>query len=241
MSMVLSTCEGCSGPRIRAWPAKTRAEGSKSMSPTRFAFCSSAVLFVLAACGSSDVSLGAQSQSQAEPGASDASADTANAVSGDPTACAQTGDCLLVSTTCCSDPSVAANRQHAGDFNQCHNPPPCPPPAQGDRVTSLRAFCISGTCTKVDIRADPVSACEIDDDCMLRFPGCCNCGHGQPDQAIAIAKTKESDYRALACSPNDACANCVTATFSGYRVACDATTKHCRAIALLPDGGDRPF
>jgi hypothetical protein len=55
------------------------------------------------------------------------------------------------------------------------------------------------------------------------------------------AGLQENDYRALACSPNDACVNCIAATFSGYRVACDPTTKHCRAIALLPDGGDRPF
>jgi hypothetical protein len=166
--------------------------------------------------------------------------DEADILPADFRACDGPGECAVAATGCCNG-ATGVNAKYVSAYRRSvcpEGPPPCPPPAYGS--ASIVAACRASTCTAVDIRTDGLSDCETDDDCMLRLPTCCSCGDVLPDRAIAIAKSKEDEFRAEICSGKESCPAC-TPTFESYRVACDPATKHCRAIVLLPDGGDRPF
>jgi hypothetical protein len=199
-------------------------------------------MMVVAACQSTS------SSTTTDGGASDASGSSLDASGpsvAEATACSGDGQCVLVQTGCCGCCAIdyAAINRDAGRYPEppCNRaPPPCPPPPPDNVAPQVEPFCVAGQCTPVDIRGDAISACAVDDDCMLRLPDCCGCGQGAPYQAIAIAKSKEAEYKTKICSGTESCGAC-TATFSEYRVACNQSTKHCQAIALLPDGGDRPF
>ncbi len=189
----------------------------------RILFFVAAGVAVVAACTSSS-STGTTGSSQA--------ADTNRA-------CSVPSDCALVFDHCCGDTNVAVNKDAAIEFEKsaCPVSGPCPNAGAG---AVHQAVCHSGTCTAIDLRSDPRTACTTDDDCILRCPDCRSC-IATAFNVVALAKSGEAQYLADICPTG--CSTCAAppSPDASVRARCNLSTGHCKAVDVLPDGGDSPL
>lgn len=152
--------------------------------------------------------------------------------------CSGPGECLALVPGCCGTcgaPTLAdvvgVNSEALDDLKAqtCTDPhPTCPKCAQGIEP-NLVAFCESKRCTALDIRLDTVSACDKDDDCILRYPECCERCSPDPFNLVAIAKAEAAHYQAEICKPSQACPACVPAYPAEFKAAC-GPDKHCKVV-----------
>lgn len=149
--------------------------------------------------------------------------------------CSEPGTCVLASTTCCGvcgAPKItdvnAVNEKHVAAYNAaiCPVPEPCPD-CPSAIEPNLQAFCRGGRCSAVDVRADDLSSCATDGDCMLRYEACCECGASGDFNIIALARSKASAYTTERCKAMTACPECAPAYPATLRAVCDTATKHC--------------
>jgi len=88
----------------------------------------------------------------------------------------------------------------------------------------------TGTCAVMNVVTDDaISGCTGDDECTLRWPGCCECDPtAQSTDVLAMRKDAVSNYTAAICGPvATPCPACAVAYPTGARAACDPTTHHC--------------
>lgn len=155
------------------------------------------------------------------------------------TACTQPSDCHLTSRTCCgvcgaptasdvvSTTDVAGYHAAVCAAESGGGPSTCAGCA-GRSTADLQPTCTAGRCAVLDVDADPISACAVDADCVLRAGTCCGaCGAIEPWMVVAIHKDSEVAYRALVCAASEACPKCAGSFPSGMTALCDAATKHC--------------
>jgi hypothetical protein len=134
--------------------------------------------------------------------------------------CNDSSECVLVSTGCCGAcqptkddvQAVLKSDQDAAVKRNCPGAPvacgPCPPPPPYDPLQPvIRAACMSGTCTVVDLREEPESACKTDDDCHLAGVGCCGSCGPDPSGWISLSTAMQDPY-APVCDPIPPCVPC---------------------------------
>lgn len=159
--------------------------------------------------------------------------------------CDGPGQCTVLTTGCCAPcgkPTLAdvagVNEERTDEFRAatCDDPQPiCPKCALGPEP-NLVAFCESSSCTALDLREHELSSCAKDDDCMLRYPDCCEPCGADPFGLVAIAKAHAADYQAAICRPGEPCPACVPQYPPGYVAGC-GTNGHCevRETACPPN------
>jgi len=87
----------------------------------------------------------------------------------------------------------------------------------------------------MDIRKEPITACNSDDDCRLRMgAGCCEACIGDDHDLIAIAKTGEGKLKGLICGPALGCPECSPSYPNDVYAAC--VQGHCAVQVLDVDG-----
>ncbi len=171
--------------------------------------------------------------------------------------CTGPGQCALVSVTCCGTCSVptladytAVHRdQTAKHYARVCGPEPfgCPPCVPIENDDSLQAWCRfstssggggrpAGTCTAVDVREEPVSACETDADCVLRHSPCCEPCEATRDDLVALNPASMDAYRREVCAGGEGCPKCATSYPSDARASCNPKTKHCEVTWRLVGG-----
>lgn len=152
--------------------------------------------------------------------------------------CNTSGECIALVQGCCgtcqaptlSDVTgVNSSQQAAFRAATCTDPNPACPKCAQPREPNLIAICESDQCTPIDVRQDSISVCVTDDDCMLRYPECCESCEAQPDELIAIAKRDAGLYRAEVCAPGQACPPCEPAYPANASTRC-AEDGHCRVV-----------
>ena len=157
--------------------------------------------------------------------------------------CTGPGTCALAFKSCCGTCGLpglkdydAVRRDALNDHRQSmcgEKPQACPGCAsQFDPFVagSLQSVCNAGACQGIDFRADAVSKCTTDKECVVRGSDCCECGS---TNYVALNKNSVRDFEKQVCEPNVACAECAPAFPA--RAFCNQTTKHCDVERL--DGG----
>lgn len=172
---------------------------------------------------------GGTTQSNAGVGAQDA-----GAISGGQ--CTAASDCVLVPTGCCGacEPTesdleaVLASDRNAANLRNCPGGPPdcapCPPAVYDPERPVVRAACMAGRCTVVDLREQPESACMGDGECHLADVGCCGSCGPDPSGWIALSSVASDPY-APVCDPIPPCLPCNSMN-AQPSVFC-ATDGHC--------------
>ena len=154
---------------------------------------------------------------------------------GDFTKCPEPGTCVLAAKSCCGvcgAPTLkdvaAVHESQVAAYSKaiCPMPEPCPD-CPSALEPNLQAFCRSGRCAAVDIRTDDLSSCAKDDDCLMRYEACCECGASGDFNIIALNAMKAVDYSRERCKPSTGCPECAPAYPATLRAVCDAATKHC--------------
>jgi hypothetical protein len=87
----------------------------------------------------------------------------------------------------------------------------------------------------VDLRNDTLSACQVDDDCRLRWGNnCCeDCGGGNTEQLIAY--NKNVSLEAEICDPNvGACPPCAPPPYPKFILPLCGPDKHCMWTVIGP-------
>ena len=146
---------------------------------------------------------------------SDAAADT-----GPPSwaACEVNSQCTLAANTCCG----VCGQAELGDVDPinmegweahydsvCDDPDPNCPGCPSMVNPWIGATCALGTCAEFDLRAERITACTSDDECVLRTTGCCECGADtNPAALIAIRGDAVADYTSMVCDPESTCPGC---------------------------------
>jgi hypothetical protein len=212
---------------------------------TRSACVTVATGFLLLCCGGTTVPTSGNQDGGGVGGGDATNADAAIGLDGSSgaAACSGPGTCILRSTSCCAcgTPTLAdfvavpSDQIAAYDKTHCNPAPPCPPcmtQPQPFVLGAFQAICRSSQCIVVDMRTEPVSACDLDTDCVFRGSDCCECGS---KGFIALNKAQATQYMNEVCPPQGACPLCLPAPPSGVRPACDPTTKH--GVAVPTDGG----
>lgn len=214
-----------------------------------------AFLFVTAlasACGGRTVD-----ESTASDASADGSADAVVDAAPNLVTCTGPGQCALVPVTCCGTCSVPAladytavhERKTAEHFARVCGPEPvaCPGCAPMKLDDSLQAWCRfpsggggggrpAGTCTAIDVREEPVSACATDADCVLRHSPCCEPCDEVREDLVALTPSSIEAYRRAVCVGDEACPRCASRYPADARAMCNPTTKHCE-VAWVDFGG----
>jgi hypothetical protein len=153
----------------------------------------------------------------------------------------QPGTCVLSANGCCGTcgtPRLSdftpVNVARISDFRAftCTDPAPTCPGCASMDDPNLQAFCRGGRCTGVDVRVDALSGCATDDDCLLRYEACCECGASGDFNIVALRRDKAGAYSAERCPPSTGCPECAPAYPTNMRAVCDPTTKHCRVQTI---------
>jgi hypothetical protein len=145
------------------------------------------------------------------------------------TACAGSTECLIVQASCCECQGVDGKQpramtikgygeaQAACASTACE---PCPVGYEPGPDPNFVAVCESGTCTALDVRTLPASACAADADCALVPPTCCGCS-GEP---VAVSRSGRDSLRSRLCG-NAQCGPCLIPDYAGLSAAC--VQGHC--------------
>lgn len=151
--------------------------------------------------------------------------------------CAQTSECGLASVGCCSPcgmPTLAdleainLSQRDAHYAEVCPVPTPCPRCATGINP-NLVATCQSARCTAYDLSTMPLSVCNTDADCVIRYANCCSCS-GDPSEVVSVRADAEAAVEALLCDGGGCALDCVPRMDPGFVAACNPTTHHCYAM-----------
>jgi hypothetical protein len=105
---------------------------------------------------------------------------------------------------------------------------------------NLLGVCRATKCSAIDLRADVMSACQADSDCVLRMgTGCCeSCSGADPSTIVAVSQSGYAELKSNACRPDDGpCSKCAVQYPPGYEAKCDPSTKHCRVATGIFDAG----
>jgi hypothetical protein len=161
---------------------------------------------------------GGASGGSARGGASgSAQAGTGGGASGG--SCNTAADCVLISTGCCAscvpdkttvEAVLRSQRAVEMQLNCPGGPPacgPCAPAAYDPEHAVVRAACVSGQCTVLDLREQPETVCTGDDDCELAEQGCCGSCGGDPSGWISLSSGATDPYAAT-CDPIPPCVPC---------------------------------
>jgi len=196
---------------------------------------------VVAACGGSTAPIS---------GDAGADATTDGGPSPDLLACTAPGECDIRPQSCCgscgaptSADMIGINWQKGSAYQTsvCANTG-CPACAM-EPDPNLAPVCRAKACKAVDVRVDDaLSRCTVDQDCRLRYPGCCECGGvpaPTPDRLIALSNSGATEYVANQCKPNaSGCAKCAVMYPVGYEAICNPATLHCEVSKVTGlDGG----
>jgi hypothetical protein len=182
-------------------------------------------------------------------GGTDATTD--GSVSPDLFACGGAGECDIRPQSCCGScgsptttDMIAVNWQKGSAYGAsvCGTNGGCPP-CFNEPDPNLAPVCRSKTCKAVDVRVDDaLSRCKVDQDCRLRFPGCCeSCGGTAPERLIALSNGGATEYVANQCKPDaGGCPKCAVFYPPGYAAICNPTTLHCEVgkVVILDSGAD---
>jgi hypothetical protein len=125
----------------------------------------------------------------------------------------------------------------------CADPVACPACFRA-ADPALLADCQSNACTYVDFynpetdHRSEYTACEADDDCVLRVVQCCECGSDPTlSNTVAVRRDKLADLERLLCAPGTACDDCL-ADYSHLFTWCGGDTAtmpaRCRVDFLGP-------
>jgi hypothetical protein len=210
----------------------------------------SPVLYLLAACVVASCEGQVRSENPVDAATKDASHDAADGgdgggVSVDASSlgsCAQPGECVLVTRTCCGvcgAPAVTDMDAVRWDETETHHnelcgtgPVNCPRCAIMTNP-HLGAICRASHCAAVDVRTDATSSCTTDADCMLRFGlSCCEMCAGTDAELTAIRQDALHDL--TTCAPNQgACPPCVPTYPTRAHARCNAQTRQCE-VARTP-------
>ncbi len=156
------------------------------------------------------------------------------------TACPEPGTCTLFATNCCGgycDTNVALSaflavneaKLEEHEAQSCRGDIACPG-CVSVRDPDHLALCRSGHCVAADLRKDPLSACQTDSDCRVRWgSNCCeDCAGGNP-----VAYNKNASLEAEVCSPNSGdCAPCAPPPYPPTVLPYCGADGHC-AWALV--------
>lgn len=208
---------------------------------------------LLAGCGAKTAESSPGDDAGAD-GGPDGATDSGIDAGEDLTFCTGPGQCAVTPITCCgtcSAPTLGDTKAVRKDKLAVDRslvcgptPPPCPGCAVLKLDDSIQAVCRfggggggggapAGKCTAIDVRKEPVSACETDADCMLRASSCCDVCAPTRDQIIALASTAVPAWRAQVCVGDEVCPRCISVPPPGIAAQCDPATKHCRVVDLL--------
>ncbi len=151
-----------------------------------------------------------------------------------PTSCVVPSDCVVVPASCCGacgaparGDAVAVNAKQAPAYRQQLCSETACPGCDMPRDPTLVATCSAGNCELIDLLQHPSTACERNEDCVLRTNQCCNCG-GAQDIEHLIAVNVMSSYPSLVCDPDEACDPCVDTPPDRAHAYCGAD-GHCIA------------
>ncbi|HMI92121.1 MAG TPA: hypothetical protein VK509_12185 [Polyangiales bacterium] len=133
--------------------------------------------------------------------------------------CNDSEDCVLIAKGCCAAcvatkidvEAVPSSRRAAETELNCPGGPPacgpCPPAAHDPEHAIVRAACVSGQCTVIDLREETETECSNDDDCNLAQQGCCGSCGGDPSGWLAVSSGTTDPYP-LTCDPIPPCVPC---------------------------------
>jgi hypothetical protein len=132
--------------------------------------------------------------------------------------CTMPSECVLAADDCCGvcgAPELenldAVNMARLAEHRMavCTEPEPMCPDCPTALNPYLVATCRGMVCTGLDTRRETFSECEVDTDCRIRAPECCECGGSTGvNQVIAIATDGESAYSMAVCDSGTACPEC---------------------------------
>ncbi len=133
-------------------------------------------------------------------------------------ACDVPSDCVLSFNTCCGTCGVptlddydAINwMEEAAHYAEvCTEPDPICPNCASAPNPWLTATCADATCAELDLETHPLNTCEVDADCRIRTPSCCECGAPTDVWSlIAVPVEAEAELTELLCDPDLGCPEC---------------------------------
>jgi hypothetical protein len=146
--------------------------------------------------------------------------------------CSGLEDCVLRTAGCCDvcgKPTaqdvdavrvgMSSEADHRGDV--CPMPPASCPLCATSPNPALYPLCITSQCLVFDVRAQPLSACNITADCALVPHDCCGCGGGY----ASVRNDAVAAFHATVCDPDATCMACGTPPV-GIEAFC-APDGHC--------------
>ncbi|MEM9070492.1 MAG: hypothetical protein AAGE52_18445 [Myxococcota bacterium] len=135
------------------------------------------------------------------------------------TPCEQPSECVLTANTCCGtcetptlEDVIGVHSSDVSDFQDslCAEAGDCPPCVVSDPNPSLVATCNATTCRAVDLERLPASACDLDEECVLRTTSCCECDSTPTaTNVVSLRGDRVADLLALVCDDGVACDACV--------------------------------
>ena len=153
------------------------------------------------------------------------------------TLCGATSECTVASLTCCGvcgapglGDVVGVNREQANVQRResCGDPPPPCPACAMQQDLYLVASCDDvgfpggNICRAHDLATSPVTACETDEDCVVRSPTCCpGCEGLGPTGYFAINRAQEAALQDVLCDESPAaCDGCAPFISPGLLAVC---------------------
>ena len=146
--------------------------------------------------------------------------------------CDGPGQCVALPKGCCGAPCGAVD---LADFDaihfdymrqfreeSCRSGGDCPLVDCNERSDAgVFAECQGGTCVARNLAAEPLSSCQVPEECRLRFGvGCCESCEGTAASLVAARLDAEEALRAAVCRPGDACGICRPEPPEGARADC---------------------
>jgi hypothetical protein len=159
--------------------------------------------------------------------------------------CAVPGDCTLLATNCCggycSETPISGwipvNIASVGvvQSQYCMDPVACPDCMNFPHENYI-GVCRAQQCVAVDIRTDAISACDLDQDCRLRFGAdCCESCYGHPTELVAVRADGQLEQEV--CNPQfGACDPCVPPAYP-TDAAAECVAGHCQVVWAAQPGG----
>ena len=157
-------------------------------------------------------------------------------------ACNAPGECDIRPKSCCgtcgaptTDDMIGVNWQKGGQYTSTVCAGAGCPACFKEPDPNLAPVCRAKACNAVDVRVDTMSACTTNQDCALRYSGCCEaCAANDPSKLIALSSSGRQEYVANQCHPDaGGCPKCAVIYPPGYEAVCNTQTGHCEVGKLL--------